>query len=238
MVTRIRQLLAEKQLTPTQFADLIGVGRPVVSHILSERNKPSLEVVQRVVEAFPEIALPWLLRGTGPMLAEEASPPATPPQNVEEPAAAEAVVALTPPVEAPSAIPTPASGVDSGGQAAPQVTSAKPSPALAATAPLVAPRPFSATRFVPGVAKQLPSNAPVSAPKQGEEEPVPTTPASVSPTQATATPALPLSKLGIASPHTPPAATQLPLLAEPGKAIRRIVIFYRDGSFADYQPEA
>jgi hypothetical protein len=25
--------------------------------------------------------------------------------------------------------------------------------------------------------------------------------------------------------------------AEPGKAIRRIVIFYRDGSFADYQPE-
>ncbi|MEJ7666551.1 MAG: helix-turn-helix transcriptional regulator [Hymenobacter sp.] len=75
MVTRIRQLLEEKQLTPTQFADLIGVGRPVVSHILSERNKPSLEVVQRVVEAFPEIALPWLLRGTGPMLAEaEASP--------------------------------------------------------------------------------------------------------------------------------------------------------------------
>jgi len=29
----------------------------------------------------------------------------------------------------------------------------------------------------------------------------------------------------------------LPFLSEPGKAIRRIVIFYRDGSFADYQPE-
>ncbi|MDO7887309.1 hypothetical protein [Hymenobacter cheonanensis] len=44
---------------------------------------------------------------------------------------------------------------------------------------------------------------------------------------------------------TPPAlpaspggeAAILPFLAEPGKPIRRIVIFYRDGSFADYQPE-
>ena len=30
---------------------------------------------------------------------------------------------------------------------------------------------------------------------------------------------------------------ELALFAEPGKAIRRIVIFYRDGTFADYQPE-
>jgi hypothetical protein len=34
-----------------------------------------------------------------------------------------------------------------------------------------------------------------------------------------------------------PEAAMLPFLAESGKAIRRIVIFYRDGSFADYQPE-
>jgi hypothetical protein len=32
-------------------------------------------------------------------------------------------------------------------------------------------------------------------------------------------------------------AAMLPFLAESGKAIKRIVIFYRDGSFADYQPE-
>jgi hypothetical protein len=34
-----------------------------------------------------------------------------------------------------------------------------------------------------------------------------------------------------------PEAALLPFLGESGKAIRRIVIFYRDGSFADYQPE-
>jgi hypothetical protein len=32
-------------------------------------------------------------------------------------------------------------------------------------------------------------------------------------------------------------AALLPFLNDSGKAIRRIVIFYRDGSFADYQPE-
>ncbi|RZJ85809.1 MAG: XRE family transcriptional regulator, partial [Hymenobacter sp.] len=69
MVTRIRELLEARQLSPTQFADLIGVGRPVISHILSERNKPSLEVVQKVISAFPEVSLPWLLSGIGSMLA-------------------------------------------------------------------------------------------------------------------------------------------------------------------------
>jgi hypothetical protein len=32
-------------------------------------------------------------------------------------------------------------------------------------------------------------------------------------------------------------AAALSVLGEPGKAIRRIVIFYRDGSFSDYVPE-
>ncbi|OGX89753.1 hypothetical protein [Hymenobacter coccineus] len=49
----------------------------------------------------------------------------------------------------------------------------------------------------------------------------------------------------VSAPALPPAAAapagnlppELALFAEPGKAIRRIVIFYRDGTFADYQPE-
>ncbi|WP_375378189.1 helix-turn-helix domain-containing protein [Hymenobacter cellulosilyticus] len=69
MVERIRALLQARQLSPTQFADAIGVARPIVSHILSGRNKPSLEVVQKIIGAFPELSLPWLLSGTGPMLA-------------------------------------------------------------------------------------------------------------------------------------------------------------------------
>ena len=66
MVERIRILLESRQLTPTQFADVIGVARPIISHILSGRNKPSLEVVQRILAAMPDLAMPWLLNGTGP----------------------------------------------------------------------------------------------------------------------------------------------------------------------------
>ncbi|HET9504701.1 MAG TPA: hypothetical protein VFO93_14255 [Hymenobacter sp.] len=40
----------------------------------------------------------------------------------------------------------------------------------------------------------------------------------------------------VAAPAPNPAAA-LSFLGEPGKAIRRIVIFYRDGSFSDYVPE-
>ena len=69
MVERIRTLLESRQLTPTQFADLIGVARPIVSHILSGRNKPSLDVVQRILAAMPDLSMAWLLNGTEPMLA-------------------------------------------------------------------------------------------------------------------------------------------------------------------------
>lgn len=68
MVERIRTLLESRQLTPTQFADLIGVARPIISHVLSGRNKPSLEVVQRILAAMPDLSMAWLLNGTKPML--------------------------------------------------------------------------------------------------------------------------------------------------------------------------
>ncbi|WP_141765671.1 helix-turn-helix transcriptional regulator, partial [Hymenobacter coccineus] len=68
MVDRIRELLLARQLSPTQFADAIGVARPIMSHILSGRNKPSLEVVQKIRAAFPDLSIDWLLDGTGPML--------------------------------------------------------------------------------------------------------------------------------------------------------------------------
>ncbi|MDQ2793622.1 MAG: helix-turn-helix domain-containing protein, partial [Bacteroidota bacterium] len=74
MVERIRTLLESRQLTPTQFADLIGVARPIVSHILSGRNKPSLEVVQRILAAMPDLSMAWLLNGSEPMLVGTSPP--------------------------------------------------------------------------------------------------------------------------------------------------------------------
>lgn len=67
MVSRIEAILSEKDLTQTQFAASINIQRSTLSHILSGRNKPSLDFVLKVVEAFPEINIEWLTLGIGDM---------------------------------------------------------------------------------------------------------------------------------------------------------------------------
>lgn len=62
---RIRILMHFKQLTATQLAEIIHVQRSSVSHILSGRNKPSLDFVQKIVEQFPEVSYDWLINGKG-----------------------------------------------------------------------------------------------------------------------------------------------------------------------------
>ncbi|MBC5991583.1 helix-turn-helix domain-containing protein [Pontibacter cellulosilyticus] len=74
MVERLQELMHHKQLSSTQFADTVEVPRAVISHILSGRNKPSLEVVTKVASAFPEVSLGWLLLGEGDMLNPLAAP--------------------------------------------------------------------------------------------------------------------------------------------------------------------
>jgi transcriptional regulator with XRE-family HTH domain len=71
---RIEQILAEYQLTPSRFADDIGIQRSGMSHILSGRNKPSLELIQKVLQRFPEINSDWLVQGIGPMKKEFLDP--------------------------------------------------------------------------------------------------------------------------------------------------------------------
>ena len=47
------------------FADRIGIQRSSLSHLLSGRNKPSLEFVMKIVSALPEVDLDWILNGNG-----------------------------------------------------------------------------------------------------------------------------------------------------------------------------
>ena len=53
------------QLSASAFADKIGVQRSSISHLLSGRNKPSLDFVLKIVKEFKEIELYWLLNGKG-----------------------------------------------------------------------------------------------------------------------------------------------------------------------------
>lgn len=67
MIKRIKSLISVKNLSSSQFADLIGVQRSNISHILSGRNKPSLDFILKISEHFPSVSVEWLLKGKGEM---------------------------------------------------------------------------------------------------------------------------------------------------------------------------
>lgn len=62
---RLKKILENHQLTASLFADKIGVQRSSISHILSGRNKPSLDFVLKVTKAFSDVDIYWLLNGKG-----------------------------------------------------------------------------------------------------------------------------------------------------------------------------
>ena len=62
---RIELLMKCYDLSPSQFAEKTGIQRASVSHIISGRNKPSLEVMLKIYEAFPGVDMKWLMMGVG-----------------------------------------------------------------------------------------------------------------------------------------------------------------------------
>ena len=67
MKDRIKKIIESENISYSKFADIIGIQRSGVSHILSGRNNPSLEVVQKILESFDYINTDWLLFGKGEM---------------------------------------------------------------------------------------------------------------------------------------------------------------------------
>ena len=72
---RIELLMKCYNLSPSQFADRTGIQRASVSHIISGRNKPSLEVMLKIYEAFPGLDMKWLMTGIGDAPTGQASEP-------------------------------------------------------------------------------------------------------------------------------------------------------------------
>ncbi len=62
---RLQKILEYYDLSAAAFSDAIDVGRSSISHILSGRNKPSLDFVLKVIQTYPEVELYWLLNGKG-----------------------------------------------------------------------------------------------------------------------------------------------------------------------------
>lgn len=62
---RLQKIIDFYDLTATSFSEKIAFNRSTISHIFSGRNKPSLEFVIKVLEAYPEVDFYWLLNGKG-----------------------------------------------------------------------------------------------------------------------------------------------------------------------------
>lgn len=70
LTERITHLIHHQGLSSSQFADEIGVQRSSMSHILSGRNKPSLDFVQKILKRYTFLHTDWLLFGKEPMTKE------------------------------------------------------------------------------------------------------------------------------------------------------------------------
>ena len=70
MIERISLILKTKNLSPSLFADEIQVQRSSVSHVLSGRNKPSLDFILKILSSYPEVSSDWLMFGKGQMLKQ------------------------------------------------------------------------------------------------------------------------------------------------------------------------
>lgn len=65
---RFTKILEYSGFTASEFADEIDVQRSSISHIISGRNKPSLEFIVKIKNRFPEISWDWIILGQGEML--------------------------------------------------------------------------------------------------------------------------------------------------------------------------
>ncbi len=67
MKDRISKFLTTESISPSKFADEIGVQRSSISHIISGRNNPSLELIQKILNRYDFVNPDWLILGKGEM---------------------------------------------------------------------------------------------------------------------------------------------------------------------------
>jgi len=68
---RVKKIIEIKSLSPSQLADSISVNRSRLSHILTGRNNPSLDIVQNILNAYPDISPEWLIFGQGNIFRQQ-----------------------------------------------------------------------------------------------------------------------------------------------------------------------
>ena len=72
MKSRLKKWMEHKNLISSELADNIGVNRATISHILSGRNNPSIDILQRLLNTYPDLNSNWLITGIGYMSIKSA----------------------------------------------------------------------------------------------------------------------------------------------------------------------
>ncbi|MGC9332251.1 MAG: helix-turn-helix domain-containing protein [Bacteroidales bacterium] len=67
MKDRILRIIEAEELTAAKFAQEIGVQPSSISHIVSGRNKASVDLITKILRRFPGISTDWLMLGKGEM---------------------------------------------------------------------------------------------------------------------------------------------------------------------------
>ena len=65
MKSRIKDIINDEGLNSAQFAGEIGIAPSSLHHIISGRNNPSLDVIQKILQRYPQLNADWLINGKG-----------------------------------------------------------------------------------------------------------------------------------------------------------------------------
>lgn len=67
MNIRFKKWMKSVDINANSLALLINVNRSTISHILSGRNKPSIDILDKIIDKYPDLNTNWLISGVGNM---------------------------------------------------------------------------------------------------------------------------------------------------------------------------
>lgn len=160
---RFSQLIQQLGMSKNAFAMSLDKTATVIQHLVDERNKPGFDLMNKVIEVYPNVSVDWLLLGQGPMLRDSSATPvaiAAPPVATPAATASPRVAPVTP------GFPEPLFTVSAASQPSAEAPALPAEPVVAAPpAETAAAPPATATQPLPTPAlAEVPQPLPVAQP--------------------------------------------------------------------------
>lgn len=67
---RVLSVMEAVKMSKSTFAQELDISLPLLTHVSTGRNKPGIELLQKILTRFPQISADWLILGTGQMYKE------------------------------------------------------------------------------------------------------------------------------------------------------------------------